>query len=86
MVAAFPLAKLGVLVIKQISKPLANGIARRAKSSKFFRTYFCIPTAQVFHWMDVKVRMRILSMGKVTKVPKLDETKAIETGAQVSPL
>ncbi len=86
MVAAFPLAKLGLLVVKQISKPLANAIARRAKSSKFFRNWVCIPTAQIFHWADVKVRMRILNLGKVSKVPKLDETKAIETGAQVNDL
>ena len=84
MVAPFPLVKLGVLVIKQISKPLANSIASRAKKSPFFRNYFCIPTANFFHWADVKVRMRILNLGKVSKVPKLDEKKAIDTGAQVS--
>lgn len=84
MVAAFPLIKLGVLLVKQVTKPLANSIARRARSSKFFREKFCVPVAQLFHWYDVKVRMRILNMGKVTKVPKLDEQKAIDTGAQVS--
>ena len=46
MVAAFPLAKLGTLVIKQVSKPLANAIKERAKSSYFFRTYVCMPPAQ----------------------------------------
>ena len=83
MVAAFPLAKLGVLLVKQISKPLANKLAKRARSSKFFRNYFCIPSAQIFHWVDVKIRMRILNLGKVKNVPKLDEKQAIETGAQV---
>jgi hypothetical protein len=39
--------------------------------------------AQFFHWVDVKIRMRILNLGKVQTVPKLDEKKAIETGAQV---
>ena len=82
MVAAFPLAKLGVLVVKQISKPLANAIAKRARNSSFFKK--CVITsANIFHWADVKVRMRILNLGKVTKVPKLDEKKAIDTGAQV---
>lgn len=83
MVAAFPLAKLGVLLVKQISKPLANSIASRARSSRIFRDYVCIPVAQLFHWADVKVRMRILNLGKVSKVPKLDEKKAIDTGSQV---
>ena len=68
---AFPLAKLGFLVIKQVSKPLANAVAKRAKNSKFFRNYVVLPVAQFFHWADVKVRMRILNLGKVTKVPKV---------------
>ncbi|CAG7719283.1 unnamed protein product [Allacma fusca] len=46
MVAAFPIVKLGALLIKQISKPLANLAKRRAKSSPFFRTYICMPPAQ----------------------------------------
>ena len=68
---AFPLVKLGFLFVKQISKPLANGIANRARNSKFFRNYVILPTAQLFHWVDVKLRMRILNLGKVTKVPKV---------------
>jgi len=82
-VGAFPAAKLGLVLIKQISKPIANGIANRARKSKRFREWFCIPVAQFFHWYDVKVRMRVLNLGKVTSVPKLDEKKAIETGAQL---
>lgn len=82
-VGAFPLFKLGFLLIKQISKPIANTIAKRAKSSRIFREYVCIPTAQLFHWYDVRVRMRILNLGKATTVPKLNEQKAIETGSQL---
>jgi len=82
-VGAFPAAKLGLVLIKQISKPIANSIAGRARKSKLFREYFCIPVAQFFHWYDVKVRMRVIGLGKVTSVPKLDEKKAIETGAQL---
>ena len=84
VVGAFPLAKLGFVLVKQISKPIANGIANRARKSKTFRDYVCIPVAQFFHWYDVKVRMRALQLGKVSSVPKLDEKKAIETGAQVN--
>jgi hypothetical protein len=29
--AAFPIAKLGILLVKQISKPLANSITSRAR-------------------------------------------------------
>ena len=72
---AFPLAKLGFIVIKQVSKPLANAVAKRAKNSKIFRNYVVLPIAQFFHWADVKVRMRILNLGKVTKVPKVRISK-----------
>ena len=74
---AFPAAKLGFLAIKQISKPLANAVASRAKNSKFFRNYIVLPTAQFFHWADVKIRMRILNLGKVSKVPKVSSNKLI---------
>ena len=46
MVAPFPVVKLGVLVVKQISKPLANFVKRRAVNNKFFRDYICMPPAQ----------------------------------------
>ena len=58
MVAAFPLAKLGILLVKQVSKPIAASLSKRAKKSPFFRNYICIPMAQAFHLFDVKVRMR----------------------------
>lgn len=37
VIGAFPVAKLGVLAIKQISKPIANILKNRAKHSPFFR-------------------------------------------------
>jgi hypothetical protein len=83
MVAAFPLAKLGFLLVKQVAKPIANSIARRARNSPIFRNWICIPTAQAFHWYDVRVRMKLLNVGKVTNIPKLNEEKAIDTGAQL---
>lgn len=46
VVGAFPIAKLSVLLIKQISKPIANICKERAKNSPFFRTYVCMPPAQ----------------------------------------
>lgn len=84
MVAAFPVAKLGFLLIKQVSKPIAKVLATRARNSLFFRTYVCIPVAQLFHWYEIKLKMRMLNIGgKVTKVPKLNEAKAIEQGSEI---
>lgn len=43
VIGAFPVAKLGVLAIKQISKPIANVLKTRAKNSDFFKFVFCHP-------------------------------------------
>lgn len=45
-VGVFPALKLGVLFIKQISKPLAKFLVNQAKSHPIFRTYFIVPPAQ----------------------------------------
>lgn len=46
VVGAFPLAKLGILLFRQVSKPVANFLKERAKNHPFFRKYVCMPTAQ----------------------------------------
>jgi len=83
--AAFPVAKLGFLLIKQVSKPLAKSVAARARNSPFFKNWVCIPVAQLFHFYEVKMKMRALNLGtgKVTKVPKLTEAKAVEQGSEI---
>ena len=83
--AAFPLAKLGFLLIRQVSKPLAKRISDRAKTSPFFKNWVCMPVAQLFHFYEVKVKMAALNLGtgKVTKVPKLSESQAVQQGAEI---
>lgn len=80
---AFPLVKLAALALRQISKPLANRLKTKAKNSHFFRTYICMPPAQLYHWVEVNVKMRMLNLGKPSEVPKLNETMAIELGADL---
>ncbi|XP_021101476.1 optic atrophy 3 protein isoform X1 [Heterocephalus glaber] len=47
VVGAFPMAKLLYLGIRQVSKPLANRIKEAARRSEFFKTYVCLPPAQL---------------------------------------
>ncbi|XP_043271677.1 putative OPA3-like protein CG13603 [Venturia canescens] len=82
-VGVFPALKLGVLFIKQISKPLAKMLVTQAKNHAVFRTYFIIPPAQFYHWAEVKTKMYIMNLGKPTKVAKLNEQMAIELGASL---
>ncbi|KAG1681757.1 putative OPA3-like protein [Nymphon striatum] len=80
---AFPVIKLASLAFKQIGRPVAGWLKERARKSHFFRTYICMPPAQLYHWMDVNVKMRVLNLGKPVDVPKLNEAMAIDLGAQM---
>lgn len=53
VVGAFPAAKLGALLLKQISKPIANALKEQAKSSPVFRKYVCMPPAQCTNSISV---------------------------------
>ncbi|XP_053204775.1 optic atrophy 3 protein homolog [Panonychus citri] len=83
MSSSFPLVKLISLAVRQMSKPLANRIKEKAKSSLFFRTYICMPPAQTYHWIEVNVKMKLLNLGKPNQVTKLNENSAIELGAEL---
>ncbi|KAI5643055.1 optic atrophy 3 protein (OPA3) domain-containing protein [Phthorimaea operculella] len=83
VVGAFPIAKLSVLLIKQISKPIANMCKERAKNSPFFRTYVCMPPAQFYNWCEVKAKMWILNLGRPVNIPVLSQEMAIELGANL---
>ncbi|XP_002736065.1 optic atrophy 3 protein homolog [Saccoglossus kowalevskii] len=83
VVGAFPLAKLASLAVRQISKPIANYLKRAAKSSELFRRRICMPPAQIYHWSEVNVKMRLLGFGKVKEVKPLSEAAAVELGAEI---
>eukprot|EP00058_Branchiostoma_floridae_P011658 XP_002597146.1 hypothetical protein BRAFLDRAFT_279274 [Branchiostoma floridae] len=81
----FPIAKLASLAIKQLSKPVARYAKEGAKRSEFFKRYVCMPPAQLYHWMEVKLKMRILGLGKTKpgSVAPLNEQMATELGAEM---
>ncbi|XP_046401999.1 putative OPA3-like protein CG13603 isoform X1 [Ischnura elegans] len=83
VVGAFPVAKLGGLILKQISKPIANILKERAKKSHFFRTYVCMPPAQFYNWCEVKAKMWVMNLGRPVNIPSLNEAMAIELGANL---
>ena len=83
VVGSFPALKLAALFVRQVSKPIAKFIAEKAKNHPVLRTYFIIPPAQLYHWAEVKVKMYIMNLGRPTKVAKLNETMAIDLGANL---
>ncbi|XP_053463087.1 optic atrophy 3 protein isoform X1 [Nycticebus coucang] len=82
VVGAFPMAKLFYLGIRQVSKPLANRIKEAARRSEFFKTYICLPPAQLYHWVEMRAKMRIMGFNAEAVKP-LNEEAAAELGAEL---
>ncbi|KAM6395756.1 optic atrophy 3 protein homolog [Rhynochetos jubatus] len=79
---AFPLAKLLTLGARQLSRPLAARIKAGARASPFFRTYICLPPAQLYHWVEMRAKMRLLGF-RGAAVRPLNEEAAAELGAEL---
>ncbi|XP_064359013.1 optic atrophy 3 protein [Dromaius novaehollandiae] len=79
---AFPIAKLLTLGVRQLSRPLAARIKAGARASPFFRTYVCLPPAQLYHWVEMRAKMRIMGFRGATVKP-LNEEAAAELGAEL---
>ncbi|KAM6427575.1 optic atrophy 3 protein [Liasis olivaceus] len=79
---AFPIAKLLYLGVRQISKPLAARIKDGARASPFFRQYICGPPAQLYHWVEMRAKMRIMGF-RGAAIKPLNEEAAAELGAEL---
>ncbi|XP_051900118.1 optic atrophy 3 protein homolog [Pristis pectinata] len=82
VVGAFPIAKLVMLGVRQVSRPLANTIKANARRSQFFKTYICQPPAQAYHWFEMKMKMRMMGF-KGAQVQPLNEETAAELGSEL---
>ncbi|KAF6718202.1 Heterogeneous nuclear ribonucleoprotein U-like protein 1 [Oryzias melastigma] len=82
VVGAFPIAKLLYLGVRQMSKPVANRIKAGARRSEFFKNYICLPPAQLYHWIEMRTKMRIMGFRGST-IKRLNEEAAAELGAEL---
>ncbi|XP_077423094.1 optic atrophy 3 protein homolog [Vanacampus margaritifer] len=82
VVGAFPIAKLLYLGVKHLSKPVANRIKAGARRSEFFKTYICLPPAQLYHWIEMRTKMRIMGF-RGANIKPLNEDAAAELGAEL---
>ncbi|XP_061637882.1 optic atrophy 3 protein homolog [Phyllopteryx taeniolatus] len=82
VVGAFPIAKLLYLGVKQMSKPVANRIKAGARRSEFFKNYICLPPAQLYHWIEMRTKMRIMGF-RGASIKPLNEDAAAELGAEL---
>ncbi|KAJ1974834.1 hypothetical protein H4R34_004568 [Dimargaris verticillata] len=71
--------KVVSLLIRTISKPIANSIKSQAKDHQRFRK-ICIGIAQTGHRMEMNLKMRFLGYHK-EHIRPLNDKKAVEAGA-----
>lgn len=72
--------KLGALVIRQVTRPVANVLKAQAKQHDSFKR-ICISLAQRMHRADVILRSRLTPSNFSKKIRPLNEEKAVENGA-----
>ncbi|XP_028320859.1 optic atrophy 3 protein homolog [Gouania willdenowi] len=82
VVGAFPIAKLLYLGVRQIGKPVANRIKDGARRSEFFKSYICMPPAQLYHWIEMRTKMRIMGF-RGASIKPMNEEAAAELGAEL---
>lgn len=80
---AFPAAKLAALLIRQLSKPIANYAKEKAKKNFVMRNYICMPPAQFYHWCEIKLKTWSGTKGQPIQINKVSEQEAIELGANM---
>ncbi|VDM31810.1 unnamed protein product [Hydatigera taeniaeformis] len=83
MVGPFPIFKLGILAVKQISRPVANRLKQKASCNGFFRKYLCIPSGQLYHVWNTRLKLKLLGLGKPKDVKRLPDESAAEVGAEI---
>ncbi|GJP45362.1 hypothetical protein CLOM_g4759 [Closterium sp. NIES-68] len=79
---ALPLGKLGDLVLKTLSKPLAKAIKRRAASHPKFRASIA-NWAQGYHRFTVQLQRRLYGQSPAAHIKRLNEEKAVSTASEV---
>ena len=76
---AFPLVKLGIILIQHLSKPAVKVVSKMAVNNKLVRAYVC-RSANRFHNIDTKFRTQ---HDKSQNSLSLPEEQAIEKGAHL---
>ncbi|AGO11243.1 AaceriACL018Wp [[Ashbya] aceris (nom. inval.)] len=72
--------KLGALLIRQVTRPVANVLKQQAKQHSAFKQ-ICIRLAQRMHRADVKLRSRLTPVAQPKKIRPLNDERAVENGA-----
>jgi len=80
MASAFPIAKLGSILLSQCVNPLANYMKRRAAKNQFFRERICVPMGMFY---NNHFRRTFSEVAGVSKVPPITPEQAVQLGVEI---
>lgn len=84
---SIPLVKLGYLVVRTLSKPIAKIVQQQAANHPSFRAA-CTRLSQSYHRMEVRLKSRVNGKqgqrNTVEDIKPLSEEKAIQLGGGYS--
>ncbi|SCU87435.1 LAME_0D10066g1_1 [Lachancea meyersii CBS 8951] len=72
--------KLGTLLIRQVTRPVANVLKAQAKQHDKFKEV-CVGLAQRMHRVDARLRTRLSTAERELKIRPLNDARAVENGA-----
>lgn len=72
--------KLGALLVRQVTRPMANILKRQAKEHRLFKE-MCIALAQRMHIADIVLRSKLTPSKFSKTIRPLNDEKAVENGA-----
>lgn len=81
-VMVFPLLKLGTLVLKTVSKPLASRLKQQAALHPKFRTSI-VGLAQANHRLTTNIQRRIYGHATDVEIRPLNEEKAVQAAGDL---
>ncbi|CAO2209283.1 unnamed protein product, partial [Urochloa humidicola] len=79
---ALPVAKLGTLALRTLSKPIASRLKSQAAVHPKFRN-FIIAIAQINHRITTKIQRRIYGHATDVEIRPLDEQKAVQAATDL---
>lgn len=82
-IGAFPLGKIAILGIRQITKPVSAALKTFAVNNSIFRKYLCAPAGQLIYCFEARCKMHMLGLPQPKRIPRLTEKMATDLGANL---
>ncbi|KAJ0181521.1 hypothetical protein K1T71_002243 [Dendrolimus kikuchii] len=79
----FPLFRLGTLVVRQLSAPVAARIKEYARRHPAFSRAVCMRTARTYRAGELRLKLWSLRLKQPRHLPPISDRQALDTGADI---